>query len=91
MGGPIGEEVGWVWLWLCVSIWACWMDMGPKWFGVGWAWTLGCGSGMGPVERSEVLNTLPLSSMVAFMLRFSTDAFPVPEEQPLCSLRGKDS
>ena len=65
--------------------------MGPKWFGVVWVRTLGCGSGMGPVVGSEVLNTLPLSSMVAFMLKFSTDAFPVPEMQPLCSLRGKVS
>ena len=67
------------------------MDMGPKRFGLGWVRTLGCGSGMGPVGGSEVLNTVSLSSMVAFMLRFSTDAFPVPEEQPLCSLRGKVS
>ena len=89
VNGPIDGEVGWVWL--CVVIVAWWVEMGPKWLGVGWVRTLGFESGMGPVAGSEALKSLPLSSMLAFMLRFSTDAFSVPEMQPLWSLRDKVS
>ena len=89
VNGPIDGGVGWVWL--CVVIMGWWVVMGPKGLGVCWVRTLGFESGLGPIAGSEALKSLTLSSMLAFMLRFSTDASSVPEMQPLWSLRDRFS
>ena len=67
------------------------MVRGPKGVGMCWGRTLGFESGLGSVSGSEALKSFTLSSMLAFMLRFSTDASLVPEMQPLGTLRDRFS
>ena len=52
-----------------------------------WDRTLGFESRLGPVSGSEALKAFTLSSMLAFLLDFSTDASSVPEMQLLGTLK----
>ena len=59
---------------------------GPIVVGMCWDKTLGFKSSLVLVLECEELKTFSLSSMLAFMLDFSTVASSVPEMQPLRAL-----